>query len=289
MEYFFSRHGGFCTDVDVLKMLEKISRTIANEKNARLFRREINILRGHDTAENYDRPTVDVLCSEDKRNEIKRHGSPGDGYLDYLIKFDHKFDDNRDLFCDLAPEPGDAVLDVGSGAGFLTYILKRNGVDVVEALDMPEPSGVFNNSCRILGVEKKEFTIEKRKPMMSFGRKFDIIACGLLQFDGHSLAAIAHGKGEGGGEFEWGTTDWLCFLKDMHDNLLTDDGYIWLGFTETWLGTTVIDANKEQAAAIREMFEPYLVKDKRSSGEPVKLSRRDIAGLLTDRESRQEG
>ena len=116
---------------------------------------------------------------------------------------------------------------------------------------------------------------------MSFGRKFDIIVCGLLQFDGHSLAAHAHRRGEDGADFEWATQDWLYFLKDMRDNQLTDDGYIWLDFTETWLGTTSIDANKEQAAAIHAMFKPYLVAEKRSSGDPAKLTRRDITDLLS--------
>ena len=77
------------------------------------------------------------------------------------------------------------------------------------------------------------------------------------------------------------TINVVIFLKVMRDNQLTDDGYIWLDFTETWLGTTSIDANKEQAAAINAMFKPYLVAEKRSSGDPAKLTRRDITDLLS--------
>ncbi|NQV44383.1 MAG: hypothetical protein HQ501_05735 [Rhodospirillales bacterium] len=150
-------------------------------------------------------------------------------------------------------------MDVGTGAGFLPHILKYNGFDNVDAFDIPEASQGFDDSCRVLKVTKTEFTIEPQIPMKNFGQKYDIIACGMLQFDNnHNTQSDT-----------WKIDDWLFFLKDVHDHQLLDDGFIYLGFNVT------------RSEEVTSLFKDYGDENARTGNSNVKLTRENIRQCLS--------
>jgi len=95
--------------------------------------------------------------------------------------------------------------------------------------------------------------------MKNFGQKYDIIACGMLQFDNNQRI-----KGD-----PWGIDDWLFFLKDVHDHHLLDDGFIYLGF------------NVARGEEVTSLFKDYEDENARSGNFNVKLTRENIRQCLS--------
>jgi hypothetical protein len=227
----------------------RLSNKLANTFNAKIYNHELISLINNKKSDPIDRPYTNVLCSENLRSKLRCTGDIDEFYVFYLMIFDKRFNLARNLFIDLAPKSDEIILDVGTGCGYLVYILKKNGFKNIDTFDIPDTPTTFNENCRVLEVQKKSFVIEKGKNIRDFGRKYDIIVCGLIQFDNHSNNAMGD---------EWGPASWKYFLQDISDNQLTDRGFIFLNFDDHH-GISLFEKNKSEAIYMYNIFKKYSV------------------------------
>lgn len=93
--------------------------------------------------------------------------------------------------------PGARVLDIGTGCGYLPFVLRTLGYECV-ATDCAKRPPLFRDVTRILGVEVVEHDIESMVPLPDWGR-FDVVTSFMVTFNGHRVKP-------------WGVPEWRCFL-----------------------------------------------------------------------------
>lgn len=260
---FFRHTGSFHGDEDVLQSLESTFRFIGNEISALEVSREFKRLKEGEEKQELPRARLHEIFPHELREKIRDLYHPEMNHPKYILELQRQFDCKRLIYKHLAPEPYSMVLDIGAGAGFIPLLFKHNGHHV-DLIDVPGFSDWFDESCRLLGLNKTDYAIEKFTPMMDFGRKFDIITAVEPGFDRHQTADA------------WRTGEWRFFLQDLRDNHLTDNGYVWLDLPPDKYG-----GDRGQAIAERNNLLREYIYDADPFSGLAKLTRDDIGRLLS--------
>jgi SAM-dependent methyltransferase len=124
------------------------------------------------------------------------------------------------------------ILDIGSGFGYFPYAAHFYGHDVV-GLDVPGDV-LFDKASEFLGITRKHHTIEFKKKLPLFDKKFDLVTAFQVCFNGHIDGPL------------WGVEAWEFFLNDVFENHLNDGGRIylelnWSPHIQGWLPEAVRD------------------------------------------------
>ena len=203
---------------------------LGNSRNAKIIEHELNNIELNlDTNINHLSFPLKVILPENIRTELKslktisqdyeigvasKHSF---NYNKYIDNFDNRFILSLDSYKRISTNNSSSILDIGTGMGYIPYIFKHNGYDV-SCFDMIGCEDIFNKSCKILGIKKYDFTIEKYKQIMNFNKKFDIINASLICFNNHRENDF------------WLKDEWMFFLNDIYTNQLNNDGILYLGF-----------------------------------------------------------
>lgn len=260
---FFKEHDATPEDEKILGVIETLARHVGNDVNADIIReKREQVATNKSTVGEKNNVNLKVLMSENIRTKIHELANDpqlkDDVYKKYLYSFKNRFDVALDNYRRIRTLEKSTVLDIGTGMGYLPFILARNGHSAV-CIDIPNASKVFDRSCDLLGVEKIEFEIKKYKKLMDFKVKFDTINASLICFNNHKTDDL------------WKKEEWLFFLRDLYENQLSDRGVVHLNF------------NKENAEpnnflgcqALHKFFDPFIV-----AGTNAMITKKQIAGLL---------
>jgi hypothetical protein len=206
---------------------------------------------------------MEPLITEETRTKLRLLSTEYDSK--YCRNFEENFIRQIANYKLMSPASGTRVLDIGTGFGYFPYLCERNGHGI-EAIDISDVPQVYNESCKILGVAKRDFAVEKYTPLPSFTEKFHMVVCSQICFNGHASDAL------------WDVDEWLWFLGDLHDNVLTDSGFVWLSFNceEPDTGGAPLGLGKKSVEAL---FEPYQLHIELGRWKAVKLTRDAIAAL----------
>jgi SAM-dependent methyltransferase len=109
-------------------------------------------------------------------------------------------------------DPKLKILDIGSGAGYFLFVLKRLGHEVF-GLDLDEPQ-FYGEVFELLGLERVIWRIQPFEPLPELARKFDLITAFAICFNGH------------GNERVWGPKEWEFFLDDLNKRYLNPGGRV---------------------------------------------------------------
>lgn len=142
---------------------------------------------------------------------------PCPGFSKYL-DFDHWIVVAQNHYNLMKIPQGDrlAILDIGTGAGYFPFVCHKNGHRVM-ATDIPG-HGFYSSMIELLGVERKEFYINRMKPFPDFGRRFDLVTAFAICFNCHATEDL------------WGVPEWKFFVDDMLERVLTRTGRLFLNF-----------------------------------------------------------
>jgi len=132
------------------------------------------------------------------------------------------------------------ILDIGTGAGFFPFICNAHGHSA-EGLDI-DWAPVFNETVKVLNVKRHLFRIEKFKPFINTGTKYDLITAHRTVFNCHKTPDL------------WGADEWVYFMEDLFNNTLTEDGRVYIAFN-TELGH--LKTGKEELV---KLFDGFFIK-----------------------------
>ena len=271
---FFSDRRSIPGDENILNALIKYSKIIANDRNAKIIKKELNKIgqKLNSNSKNDLTFPLKVILPENIRTQLKALKTFTKNlefgfekkckeslfdYNKYIDDFDNRWANSLIIYRKISTKNSASVLDVGTGMGYLPYILKYNGYDVT-CFDMAGCAEIFNKSCEILGIKKVDFTIKKCESIMNFNKKFDIINATLLCFNQHRETDF------------WLKDEWLFFLRDIYDNQLNDNGILYLGFNSEidnkfYLGNDIL----------HDMFDPYI------DNQTAVLNKKDIRKIIS--------
>jgi len=108
----------------------------------------------------------------------------------------------------LLDSSGLRVLDMGCGAGYFLYTLRKYGHDIL-GLDIDNYI-FYNEIVELLKIPRITHQIEKFKPLPDLGEPFDLITAFSICFDCH------------GTEHVWGVSEWEYFIDDCLGHLRPD-------------------------------------------------------------------
>lgn len=108
--------------------------------------------------------------------------------------------------------PKRALLDIGTGAGYVPYLSARFGHSALAA-DLND-SVVFNEMIEFLGVDRRTWRVEPFQPAPDFGRRFDLVTGFAVDFDTSGCS----------GEDRWLRPQWKYFLEDLARNHMDPAG-----------------------------------------------------------------
>lgn len=114
----------------------------------------------------------------------------------------------------LAAGPTLRILDLGTGAGHFPLACRYLGHDC-QALDMPGIP-LYDDLCRLAGVDKLDHKIEPRQPLPRFEGRFDLVTAFMIGFNTRADGTL------------FDLDDWQYFLDDVRDNLLVAKGRLCL-------------------------------------------------------------
>lgn len=121
-------------------------------------------------------------------------------YLDLDVWIPINLDRVAKLGLDVGPPR--RVLDIGCGAGYLLFICKLLGHEVV-GIDRPERETMYTQSREILGIPCVAHTVEAMKPLPDLGAPFDVATAYMIVFNGHRSDDI------------WSAAEWQFLLDDI--------------------------------------------------------------------------
>jgi SAM-dependent methyltransferase len=148
-------------------------------------------------------PIFEGIDQERLREIQKRYA--GEKYAD----IDHWFRVNRERVQDLKLhryKRPQQILDLGCGAGFFLFLLKRIGHSVL-GFDKDD-SPLFRELLDVFGVPRQVGAVKPFEPLPDFGRKFDWITAFSIGFDRYR---------PGGGR--WSQKEWDFLLRDLQRHL----------------------------------------------------------------------
>lgn len=108
------------------------------------------------------------------------------------------------------------ILDIGTGSGFFPFICNQQG-HKAEGLDI-DWAPVFNETVKVLNIKRHLFRIEKFKPFIQTGTKYDLITAHRTVFNCHRTPEL------------WGADEWMHFMEDVFTNTLTNTGRVYIAF-----------------------------------------------------------
>ena len=275
---FFSDRRSFPGDQLILKELIKLSLKIGNDRNALIIEEELNQIGKIKNIPINSKLTypLKTIMPEDIRTKIRglkrESGSYEIGsefknntrifdYDKYIDNFDDRFIWSLNLYNNIKNSKSRSVLDIGTGMGYIPFIFKHNDYEV-SSFDMEGCSEIFDKSCKILNVDKKNYTIKKYTKIINFNKKFDLINASLISFNEHREQTF------------WKRKEWVYFLNDIYQNHLNDGGVLYLGFNSE------IDNNSYLFLGDKDLhllFDPYI---KNSATKTAVLNKNDIKNIL---------
>ena len=137
----------------------------------------------------YNFDEEDLKYKEDME-EIATHYFKADKTAKYAQKFDHYFVEKRFIVKNMNLDGIQTALDIGTGAGMIPYLLRKEGVecDGTELSDEMLKSqqsmypDFFNQCNDLIGLKRKELFIEPMKPM-NLSKDYDLINANRVEFD----------------------------------------------------------------------------------------------------------
>jgi SAM-dependent methyltransferase len=173
------------------------------------FYRWRNPLRIDELLRGIDRNKLNALC--------QKYHVPGEvkawpKYTNFEEWIENAVDHVRSLRLDRDPKL--KILDIGSGAGYFLFVLKRLGHEVF-GLDLDDPP-FYGEMFELLGLQRLIWRIKQFEPLPDVGRKFDLITAFAICFNGH------------GEEKVWGPKEWEFFLGDLNHRFLNPGGRVCL-------------------------------------------------------------
>ena len=192
----------------ILKSLAQVSRHFGNDANAAIIEKALKQFQTTeklaDSAKNKNRlkPMLPEKIWFELQDLVNDANLKDDIYIKYLYSFEKRFANSVNDYNRIRTYEKSTTLDIGTGMGYVPYLLKRNGHQSY-CIDVKSASKVFDASCKILQVNKIDFSVEKYKKLMDFGVRFDIINSNLICFNNHLEDDL------------WGEEEWLFFLNDL--------------------------------------------------------------------------
>lgn len=275
---FYSDGRSIPGDELILKELIKLSLQIGNDKNASIIEEElyqIGKIKNQAINSKLTFP-LKTIMPENIRTKIRGlKGETGSyeigsefknntrifDYDKYIDNFDDRFIWSLNLYKNIKNSKFKTVLDIGTGMGYIPYIFMHNGYKV-SSFDMKGCSDIFDKSCDILNVDKKDYTIKKYTKIINFNKKFDLINASLISFNEHREKTF------------WRRKEWIYFLDDIYQNHLSNEGVLYLGFnSETDNKDSLFLGDKD----LHLLFDPYI---KNANTQTAVLNKSDIKNIL---------
>lgn len=138
-----------------------------------------------------------ILCRSVKYLKDSRKYLSLDTYLEDVVR------EARTL--GLLDSSGLRVLDLGCGAGYFLYTLRKHGHEIL-GIDLDDDI-MYNDIVDILKIPRVIHRIERFKPLPELGEAFDLITAFSVCFDCH------------GTEDVWGVSEWTYFIDDCLSHL----------------------------------------------------------------------
>jgi hypothetical protein len=116
------------------------------------------------------------------------------------------------------------ILDVGAGSGHFGLACKEFGHDVtatdIDLNEGPEMQAwshphLFDALIDFFGIKRVTHKIEAFQQMPHFDQPFDLISAQMVKFNQ-------------AGDLLWGPEHWCYWLRDLGENLLSDDGQVFM-------------------------------------------------------------
>ena len=108
-----------------------------------------------------------------------------------------------------------AVLDVGTGVGYFPYALSHFGHTAV-AIDK-DNNPIFNDATAVLKIDRRVWEVRAHEPLPKLGVRFDLATAFRTVFNKTDKKV-------------WRVPEWEFFLRDLANNLLADDGRVYIDF-----------------------------------------------------------
>ncbi|WP_432736944.1 class I SAM-dependent methyltransferase [Maridesulfovibrio sp. FT414] len=159
----------------------------------------------------------EICATPEVRGIAKRISSYEGEYKKYRdLKRYIKMNLRRIYELGLDKKTGLQILDIGSGAGFFSFLARKFG-HTSQGLDLPFVE-IFNILIKEFNVPRWECSIDPQTPItINNGRKFDLIVAYAICF--HMV-----------GDRVWTREDWHFFLNDVKNNLIKPRGKMRLWF-----------------------------------------------------------
>jgi hypothetical protein len=123
------------------------------------------------------------------------------------------------------PPPGRAVLDLGAGFGYFACVCGFYGQRALaldfDDSDLGPPGSLYEAVTRVLGVERRLWTIRPFRPLPETGARYDLVT---------AFAALFN---EPAGDRPWGAAEWRFFLADLAGRVLAPGGRVFLSLNRT--------------------------------------------------------
>lgn len=111
-------------------------------------------------------------------------------------------------YMDIPDDKSITCLDIGTGSGYLPFIMEHFGHECV-AMDL-DTSPVFNETVKMLGVNRISHRVEAFQPIPKMKHKFDYIVGTRVCFNNHMR------------ENHWKEEEWRFFINDIQQYLKKD-------------------------------------------------------------------
>jgi hypothetical protein len=133
------------------------------------------------------------------------------------------------------------ILDIGTGPAHFPVAAEFYGHHVI-GTDLPyrktgelEPGNLYEALGELYGVKRVPLKVEQFVPLPDFGKRFGLVTAFLAAFN-----VDAEKK-------PWSVEAWKFFLKDVHDNVLTEGGELFMSLANGKLTPEVWDYLSERA------------------------------------------
>lgn len=256
----------FDSDVSVIHIVAEVFADIGNHRNANILQSLLQRIENNKPLEPIGKRTdrlfdeMKPIITEEIRTRLRLLYTEHDSK--YCRDFEQNFIRQISVYKWVSPFDGARILDIGTGFGYFPYVCRHNGHEV-DAIDIEGVPEVFNIATQVLNINKLEFLVRKYTPLPDFPYKFDVVTCFQICFNEHSTENV------------WGVGEWKFFLTNLRDQILTENGVVWLGFNYE---SDNVDLNLG-SKPVEAFFEQYLTDPDDLGWKFAKLSYEDLLYL----------